>query len=327
MKSQPVVWALDAFAKNLDVHFKTAQAIALHAPQSLIYPVYVLSEEAFAERGYSCFMRPALKSLAHKNMMAILDHDGLWEFRKAGVFQDPTVLIESSADAALCAQALLRYAFELQANFVAIGMHGRSLVARWFAASFSESILHESRIPVLVSGPHQSSDLHPSNLIVLPTDFHPSRREAFEDLLKIAKERELSIHLLQRPAETLDAWIQSLAHPWGGGWTGFDDAIDDDQSALTQEAVTWLQRAHQLGVTVHVITENFRESAAEAIIDYAKSLEGPDKRSSPTIALLQDHPQGAEALGAETTSSWLNSDVLRDLIRVSPYPLYVAGHA
>ncbi len=323
MNQQPVVWALNAFATQFDVHFKTANAIARQAPGCQIIPVYILSEDLFAEKGYSNFMRPALKSLAHRNMLTILNHDALWDLRKLALFDDPQILIEESSEAEACVQKLLRYAKFHNASGIAIGTHGRSLVTRWFAGSFAESVLNQSLLPVLIAGPHQDDRLLEVDSVVLPTDFQPSQRKGFEELLKVAHERRLMIHLLKIQSESFDAWIQSVAHAWGGGFNGMSSVYDETEAIILEEAVSWVQKAHDQGVRAKVITENFRESTAEGIIEYAKRLD----RSSPAIAVLQDHPHSADATHEQTPSGWLTTSVLRDLIRSSPFPLYVTGSA
>lgn len=309
MESRPVVWALDAFSKDFDVHFKTAHAIALHAPGRLIHPVYVLSEEVFQDRGYSSFLRPALKTLAHRNMMAVLNHDALWDLRKAGAFHDPEVLIESTADASACALQLLRYADDVNAELIALGTQAKSLMARFFAGSFAESVLSQAHRPVLVIGPHQSRDLHLTDTVVLPTDFQPSHRHGFDGLLEIAQAHDLKLYLLQKTPESIDTWIQNVAQAWGGALPPLEEFYDDDDESRAREAISWIQKAHELGVEAHVVTDGVNESSASAIIDYATQL----KDASPTIAMLQD------------PTNWLTSTVLRDLIRASPFPLYVAG--
>lgn len=300
----PIVWALDAFSKDFETHAKTASAIRAHSPESSIHPVYVLSEAMFSGRGYSSFLRAALKPRAHQNLLAVLDHELLEPMRREGHVQMPRVLVESSADASLCTGKLLRYAKRIGAHLVAIGTHGRSRLSRWFAGSFAETLTRESSLPLLITGPKQQRDLHRPHALIVPTDFCHADRAAFGQILAIAREKNLSVHVVHRSVQPFDEWISTGLHTIGGGWVSFETMMSRFENGA-DSADEWLEMARRCDVEMRI--ENFRESSTEAILDYAKRLEG----ASPLIALLNSS----------------RGSGLRDLVRSSPYPLYVAGHA
>jgi hypothetical protein len=282
----PVIWALDAFSKDFATHARTAFAIRAHAAESAIHPVYVLSDEVFLNRGYSSFLRAALKPRAHKNLIAIMEHELMIEIRRSGALRSPRVLIETSADASLCTKKLLRYAKGIGAQLVAIGANGRSSLSRWLTGSFAETLMRESPLPLLVTGPLQMNGLKSAKAIVLTTDFAAKDQSAFIKLLQMARARGLSVHLfpLRRDVPLI-------------------------------EANAWLDLADQLGVTAKLTTETFRDPTAAALIEYANGLE-----AASTLFVFLSDPR------LSSNQGWLPASLTHDLIRKSPCPLYISGH-
>ena len=303
----PVVWALDAFSSKKDwpIHFKTARAIHAYAPEAQIHPVYILSEQVFSDRGYSSFLRPGLKPMALRNLNALLSHDALFDLMKSGQLLSPKVVVEISSDAEVCVEQFLRYALNVNAAGIAIGTHARSPIARLFSGSFSQTLIHKSRIPVLITGAYQQEDPQPIKTVIVPTDFKPEGREDFEAFLEFALQRNLDVELFYKQIETFENWMQSDAYLLGGGWSPIVESHTEEEDRYA-EAEIWLRRAREAGVRVHVTTEIFRESSADCIIQYANRLAD----RSPMIAILRP-------------IDWLDGSVLRDLIQTSPYPLYV----
>ncbi len=314
--ASPVIWALDAFSMDFANHARTAAAIRAYAPESPIHPVYVLSQDVFSSRGYSSFLRAALKPRAHGNIRAIMEHELLNEIRRSGALQAPRVLVESSAEASLCTGKLLRYAKRVGAQLVGIGTKGRSSLARFFTGSFAETLLRESEIPLLVTGPKMTGELKSPKTIVLPTDFQAHDRAAYKNLIQLAQQKEISVHLFHRSSHPLDTWVQSGVQMLGGSWISVAASYCDDDRLNLQEANEWLRIARDRGVTAKLATESFRESTAEAIVDYASKLES----ESTLIALLKD-------TRLLPNHGWLPESLTHDLIRMSHWPLYISGHA
>ena len=308
----PVVWAIDAFSKDFETHLRTALAIRAHSPESQIHPVYVLSEDVFSNRGYSNFLRAALKPRAHHNLIAVLNHELLKPIRASGSLHVPRVLVEATANASACTRKLLRYAKRVGAEVVAIGSHGRSRLSRWFAGSFAETLLNESTLPLLITGPeHKIDSAEKPGALVMPTRLLASERAAFEHFLKLASVRDIPVHLVCPSDHPIDEWLKAGTHLLGGGWVSVE-ALFFNQRDLADEAVQWREIADRAGVRVQIASDSGPEvdltadSWAESIVDYARKL------SSPVIAL------------SSTDGRALPSGLTRDLIRSSPFPLYYA---
>lgn len=311
----PVVWALDAFSKDFETHSRTARALRAHAPESDIHPVYVLSEQVFSDRGYSSFLRAGLKPRAHHNLMALLEHELLVEVNRSGFVRGPRVLVESTADASLCVGKLLRYAKRIGASVIGLGTSGRSHLSRWFAGSFAETLFRESPLPLLVAGPRQNVNLKQPRSVILPTDFRSEDRPRFEALLKLAASKDLTLHLFHRSQTSFEPWVFGGADVLGENWVSIEALFSDEPTAAAREAKDWINLAADAGVDTRLASPHPRDSFAEAIIDYALKLEG----ASPFIALLN--------ASARSTSGGLPARLTRDLIRSSPFPLFMGGHA
>ena len=304
-QTAPVVWAVDAFSKDFETHARTAHAIRTHAPESQIHPVYILSEEVFSHRGYSSFLRAALKPRAHHNLAAVFDHELLADLKKSGALKTPRVLIEASADAAKCTGKLLRYAKRVGAELVAAGTHGRTAFSRWFAGSFADTLMRESDLPLLIAGPKQEPCENLPKALIVPTDFRREDRQAFGELLKRASERDLAVHLFHRATPSLETWMSGVPL-LGEGWVSVDALFGEPGSA--REAKEWLQMSVDAGVETRFFAQTQPDSFAESILEYARKLDG----AAPLIALLNAELPGRLA---------------RDLIRASPYPLFIAGRS
>jgi nucleotide-binding universal stress UspA family protein len=309
--SRPVVWALDAFSRDFEIHARTAHALRAQAPESAIHPVYVLSDAVFSARGYSSFLRAALKPRAHRNLEAVLDHEFLIPLRRAGVLQTPRVLVEPSADASVCTNRLLRYACRIGADLIGIGTSGRSSVSRWFAGSFSETLIGESSLPLLVTGPKQIRHSAPTRALLLPTDFQPSDRPAFESVLRFAVRKKLPLYFVRHGFQTSELLIRNGSYLLGGGWASVDALSIDDEEGPANEADEWRRLAENLGVHVTMTADGFGDAASETILNIAHTLD------NPLIVLLKHRPSDQRG--------WLPAGLARDLIRASPYPIYISG--
>ena len=300
-----VVWAVDAFSKDFATHARTACAIRAHAPESEIHPVYILSEEMFSGRGYSGFLRAALRPRAHHNLQALLEHELLADLKRSGVCRRPRVLIEPSANASLCTGKLLRYAKRIGAELIAFGSTGKRGISRWFAGSFSETLMTETDLPLLIAGPHQQHQVNASRAMIVPTEFRRQDRAAFEALLRIATRRGLALHLIYRAEPALEDLISGGGALLTDSWISIDALFDNLEGPSSIEAKDWLRLATEAQVETRLSSPLSQDSFCEAVLDYARKLEA----FAPVIALLTPELPGR---------------LTRDLIRSSPYPLFVS---
>lgn len=304
----PVLWAVDAYPEEADLHRRTAMIIENVFPDTPIHPVYVLSEESFTDRGFSDFLSPSLKPMALRALTSLLSEIGLPEFQKN--LRKPRVLVEGSASLAACAHRLLRYAKRIGAGRIVLGSHGKRPLARFLVGSFSEVILDHSPVPILIAGPKTVSLSTTPNLIVFPTDFSPICQHAYTEVLYLAKALKAQIHLFHKTMSTMDPFLQGGVQIFGGGWVSVEPYMFEPPKDHESEADTWIKRAELEGVTAHYINENFGEPTSDAIVKYLRNL----KETSSLLAMVsQTGPVASALLGSIT----------REVIRESPSPVYL----
>jgi nucleotide-binding universal stress UspA family protein len=306
----PVIWAIDAYPDELELHIKSACALQAMFPKSKIFPVYVLSEESFTERGYSSFLKPALKPMATKAIAKLLT-----QFDKLNL-QKPRVLVEVSASRTACARKLLRFAERTGAAQIALGCHARKSLSRFFIGSFSETLVGQSRLPVLVAGPHCTEMNHGPEVIVFPTRFTSENNSAFTDILDLAVRMRSELHLFHKTSFALDSLAQGGVQLMGGGWVTFDPYQNPDQNhqdGFQRQAQSWLNQAASRGIKTRIVSENFREPTSHAIVEYVNHLG--DRSALVAMTFLNSR--------VGTVKGALLGSVTLDVIRASTCPVYL----
>ena len=163
----PIVWAMDAFPKSEMSHFATAEALKVFFSDFLVHPVYVLPEAAFSDKGYSTFLKPALKPNARKAVQKLVKFaPGV---RSAG---KPRVLLDKTGKGPSCAEKLLSFAGRIGAACIALGCLPKGgRISRYFHTRFSDVVLRDSAVPVLMTGPAIEATSRTSRVLVVPGDF------------------------------------------------------------------------------------------------------------------------------------------------------------
>jgi nucleotide-binding universal stress UspA family protein len=339
-----IVWALDAFPDQVPLQLKTIHMITTLFPNATIYPVYVLSEESFSDRGFSGFLRPALKPMAEKAMTALIEELGVPHIKR------PKVLVEKSSSQAACARKLARFAEKINADLVALSSHGRKGFSRFILGSFAESLLSSSHLPTLLTGPrtedsatepdhHGGIHVSPPEAIVFPTDFSPACSEAFNRAIELARQFGAEIHIFHKALHIVDPFIQSGVHLLGGGWVTVENYMNPPPDSHDSEGQDWVSRAAASGVTARYVCENFREPISEAIVEYARhvqeelqsskhhlnhepateeSVENKKQTNLPLASVLI-----AMVPQAGPVASALLGSITHEVIRLSPCPLYL----
>jgi nucleotide-binding universal stress UspA family protein len=324
---------VDAFPDEKHLCRTTAETLVHAFPTASIIPVYILSEDAFLEHGYSKTLRPALKPMVEKKLAALISDlatvlaTGLATDNATGNaktignrFEKPRVVIARHGGRGATAHKLHRFAEKVGAQVIAVGSHGRKGLSRFILGSFSEALLTDFHIPIILTGPRTEAPPTPPEFIVFPTDFSEACELAFDEVLKLARFFKAEVHLFHKTMHYVDPFLQSGVHLLGGGWVSFENFVDDSGRSHESEAHSWLSRAAASGVQARYICENFREPVSEAIVEYAGHLQRrtkpgrSDRLASVLITMVpQSGPVASAILGSTT----------RDVIRLSPCPLYL----
>lgn len=306
-----IVWAIEAFPnpQAYDFELKMASALRWHFPRSTIIPVYVLSDQIFAARGFGRFLRPALKPAALKAMRRIFA-----EISKTHNLQitRPRVLRESSSSRKDCAHKLVRFAEKVHADFIALRSRGIPLLARLMGYSFSEAVLRYSRIPLFIIGPNSEICVGPPKSVIFAGDFTSIPSRAMDEILKIVANFDAELHLFHKRDSNNFNPFQSI------GISLFTEAFWPAHHSFHTEQIheinlmkcyrEWELLADAKGIKTRLANENFRETTSKAIVHYLRRL-------GDASALV--------ALTARARRGTLLGDVARDVIRMSPFPVFM----
>jgi nucleotide-binding universal stress UspA family protein len=304
--NRTIIWAVDPFANDDGLQATTLSILTHSFPSAPIYPVYVLSEEAFHEHGDSIFLRPALKPLALKEL------DALTAQTASGNIKAPRVLLESSASRASCARKLLKFSDRIGAAMIALSTHGRNPLSRFFIGSFSEEMIHSSDIPLLFTGPETKPIETSPKVVVFPTDFSVECAKALNGIISLASRLGAELHLFHKTVHTIDPVLQSGVHVLGGGWVSLESFWSDENDSYKEDADLWIERAETQGVKAKFVSERFTEPVHRSILDYVSHLES----ESPVLAMVSH---------GGTVASRLLGSVTKEVIRRSPCPVYVVA--
>jgi nucleotide-binding universal stress UspA family protein len=164
--------------------------------------------------------------------------------------------------------------------------------------SFAETLLLQSKIPVLV--------IHPGwkpkaiDKILYPTDFGTGSKDMLKRVIAIAQawDAELVIHhVVERPVEPV---FQSGLYLMGGGWVPLNEFITASQERSTRLLEDYKRVAEKTGVKVRTILDDSAVSVTESIQEAAA------KEKASLIAL--------QARSGATKSALLGS-ISRQVIR------------
>lgn len=303
-----VLWSADAFEEKSDMrnHAVGALKYLLHRlPKLKIEPAYVLSP---AELDLSLdFSPPWIKQFrpgAEKALARSAEASGLT------TALPPKILVQRSPSLASSIQTLLKYAKSVKTDLIVTGTHARQGVGRWVLGSFAETLVAQSRIPLLIVGP-ESQALHRGH-ILFATDLGPNSATVFKRVLSLAQDLDAKITVLHVMPRPVAAVIQSGIYMLGGGWVPVQDFLGSEETSRTKRVDKWIQEAKKKGVSVEFVLE--------------RTMGGKEATVAQTIlAQAQSRQAGIIAIAAQSSavSAAVLGSTARQVIRQAPCPVWV----
>lgn len=299
-----VVWAVDVFDKNGDSRKNAAHTLASLGRKSplIVEPIYVLSPEQLdlsidANPPWIKRYRPAAQS-ALKQMLKSLPVPGL---------KSPKVLVHQKASLSGTVQSLASYAKTAGVDLIAVGTHGRKGLSRFFLGSFTETLLLQTHIPVLVVGPHAQT---PGDFdrILFATDFSEASEKAFTSVLNLARNLGCQVTLLHNITNPIESVVQSGVYLLGGVWAPVPVYLEKQEKHARRLASSWIKRAQEMKVKADLVLDLSKRETAQSIIDHAKG-----KNFSLIAMAAQSGP----------VSSGLIGSITRQVVRSASCPVWV----
>jgi nucleotide-binding universal stress UspA family protein len=252
-----IIWAVDPSAKE-ELQSAAISAIKLLATDrsATIEPVYFLSTVLDSTPSQTFGDTIALTRAGISDRFQKLL--GRQPFPK---MRPLTVLTGTDFSKCRMATELNSYAKLQSADVIVLATHGRTGLERWLLGSFAESLMQESEIPLLVVDPHSSSS-DVFNTILFPTDFSDLSKEAYLEVLGLAKALHASITIFHKVALTITPELHLMLTRYPEYERIRDQKIKDCRDT----ADNWAQEARQQNVDVSIsVNENFSESLIDGI--------------------------------------------------------------
>jgi nucleotide-binding universal stress UspA family protein len=305
-----VIWAVDPFEQSPELLASALMALRNFSFLGWrIQPVYVLTPNQlnltsdFVE--YASFsVALAYKPAAKKALQELLSQVSLPGILPGEVLALDTPSSQASAD------ALSRFALNLNARAIVTSSHARTGLGRFLLGSFSETLLYKSEVPVLVVHPHQEESItHSIRKIFFPTDFGPASEAMFREAVNLAKTFDAKLTLFHSVPHPVEPVLQSGVYLLGGGWMPIQSYLGNEVEKGKRRAQAWARWARtQKKVEVETRIHVDGGSVADLVMGIVKA-EGFD-----LIAMAaQSGPVALALLGSVT----------RQIVRRSSCPVWV----
>lgn len=303
-----IIWAFDAFEDVPQLHRQAAHVFSYFAPVSAlkIQPLFVLTPNQLdispdlATPWIEEYLPSAKENLAR----------AISEVTLPGL-QSPVVIAEPTSSLSQSVDAVIDYADQNTAELIVVSSHGRSGLKRLLEGSFSETLLHRSKIPVMVVG--QRTKIQPElKRIVFPTEFGDHSRSIFRQVTALARRVGAAItllHVIPRPDEPVLSFnYDSRAYPLGGDWVPFRVFRAHQIEHQTRRAKSWTEWATHEGVECEFIIDTNAENVANAILNLAAQ-----KETGLLMMEAQSRPIREMILGSTTQT----------IVRKGPCPIWI----
>jgi nucleotide-binding universal stress UspA family protein len=299
-----VLWAFDPFLKPMaDMtpwsHFLDRLA---RLEKSKIEPVYVLSPDGLNWSGE--FSGPWVKKygpLAEAAAQPVL-----------APYQDKSIkplriLVNQKLSLRGDVAKLANHAKRHKADLIVVQTHGRKGLERFFLGSFAETLLQESKVPVLSINPNTTP---PKEIrrVLFPTDLSVESKKTFKKLLSRCHAWGTELILLHKLPDPIEPIVQSGVYMAGGGWITLSQYFAKESAESRRKLEAWVKEGKAAKVEVSVEVVEKPGLVADAILDYAK------KTNADMIAMLTH---------SGPISSVLVGSVARQIVRAAHCPVLV----
>jgi nucleotide-binding universal stress UspA family protein len=264
ISARRAIWSCDPFESGGETRETVAQVLGFlnERIRASIEPVYVLSPadlslQAGAAQASVRQFAPSAEEMLRKAMKAL----------KVKGLRQPKVLIQRTPLLRDSIKALLAYAKLQHADLIVVGTHARTGVSRFLLGSFAESLLLQSKIPVLAINP--SVKPRPVKRILFPTDFGSKSRLFFKKACALARELEAEVILHHAIPHPIEPVFQSGVYLLGGGWVAMPDYMRDNESRMRKLAEQWVSDGRKGGAAVSTVFDAGSAGIRDSILKLA----------------------------------------------------------
>jgi nucleotide-binding universal stress UspA family protein len=297
-----ILWAVDPFANESKLQRSAAWAIKALTKNlaANVQPVYLFFGNLAPLEG--SFQMPedfesSIRKEAEEELSRILNRVKIQNLKPLKVISEPFLQMREGAD------ILVKYAKEIEAEFIVASTHAKNGIRRFFTGSFVETLMLRSDVPVIVVNPDWNRTADLKN-IIFPTDFSTESREAYNKILDFAKRAGSQITLFHKitsyPFPDFDLAL--------GAYPKYLQIIQEETTTMRRHAEQWTLDAKSKGIqAAAVIDDKLSGSPSNGILALAKRKSG--------IIAMASH-------SGPLASIFLGSTV-RQVVRNSKYPVWV----
>lgn len=299
-----IFWAFDAFEDGLKTNVFVGETLtSLNKKlKAEIHPVFTLgSEMVDSAPALVSDTVEAMKKVADEKMQSVLNKVVI-----PGILR-PEVIVKHSFSKSQIVKDFINHAEKNGADLVAVGSHGRKGVERAVLGSFTESLLMQCHLPVLVVG-QNFDQVSKWNEVLFPTDFSDDSSFAFHKALELAKTLHSRVTVFHHLSPMIDPLIQSAIAPFGGVWISYRDEMERLKDKKQKALAEWVALARVQGVEVKSYLDTETADTSEAILEFA---------ATNKIGLIA---MGAQSGRLATT---LFGAITRKVVRQAPCPVWL----
>jgi nucleotide-binding universal stress UspA family protein len=185
--------------------------------------------------------------------------------------QPPEVMVYAQTTLQQALAELLAQAKTRQIDLIVIQHHGRSGMRRRLFGSFTDELVAQSSIPVMVVNPDSEIPSRESvNTVFFATDFSVASKKIFRFLVQRSRalgQRLILFHALSR---SIDPLLESGAGFMGNVAFPVEPSLyADDWARKRKRAHAWSRWAGHQGVRVDVLVDHFALNVADSIVKVA----------------------------------------------------------
>jgi len=298
-----IIWAVDAFSnEKLQLNVAGFLSLLIKKIQAEVEPVFVLSTSAFPEvvdrQGIMVYLPGAeerLEDLTKKSGIHTLKPNKILIQPHGGLIRNDV-------------RAIINYAQTTKSQAIVVGTHAKLGVARLFLGSFAETLLLNSKIPIITINPSVRLSKNISSILFV-TDFSTESRIAFKSVLNFAKQLNAKIilfHLHMGENETVDSNVLIAK---GSTWIpARSELLRKSLLVARKKTLSWEKLAESYEVSCSSYFEYGRKNIADSAIEISSKLK------TDMIAITSKKGPVASTLIGSTT---------RWLVRSSHCPVWV----
>ncbi|MEK6706411.1 MAG: universal stress protein [Bdellovibrionota bacterium] len=299
-----VIWAVDAFDEKSVVQRRVAQvARKLQSIANVtVEPVYVMTPtELNLSSEYSVPWIQHYRPAAERALFSLVKALGVKTQEK------PKVLIQNFASTSQAVSSLELYAVHTGTDLILVGSHGKTGMKRLLLGSFAETLLLQSRVPVMVVG-HEARVLYDFKQIFFPTDFSKHAEKVFRIAVALARTIKAKMTLYHSVPSPVEPVFQSGVYLLGGAWVPVFDYFSRETEHRKHHAEAWVRWASHNGVNVELVIEAKGGNLAHSIVRAAKK-----SHTGLIMMAAKSGPVAATIIGSTT----------RQVVRSSYCPVWV----